>query len=393
MTVIGRQFPSEMESYVDQKSGREVVQLTKTGANWHMYFTDNSFTEGDRDIIYLHSDYHLKDKVEANLFRLDLQTGVRTQLTDFQSQFKKVDCFTKSRDSEVLVFVGDGDLYAMHLHTGELKLLYRCPVGYSIGHPHISYDKRYVAVAVCDIPQVKYKYVGENYGGFKDAFYAHKNGYLVVAKMDGTGGEIVFEDTHWLGHVQFAPDTNEYISYCHEGPWNYVQQRIWMFNTITRHVKPCYVQNENDSIGHEFWTRDGLIFFDNRGRGHDGTITSDKTQAVTQAAEGQGDIPWIGFADKECNLVRKLDLPYYCNHYHANNDNTKLVGDAVEDIVLIDIKNDQPKIQVLCTHNTSWRWQLVHCHPCWSWSNDKILFASDCAAEGYPQLYMIKMKD
>lgn len=133
------------------------------------------------------------------------------------------------------------------------------------------------------------------------------------------------------------------------------------------------------------------MFFDNRGKGHDGTITSDKTQAVTVSSDGPDAIPWIGFADKDCNIVRRMDLPYYCNHYHANKDNTMLVADAVEDIVLIDIKNDNPKIEVLCEHNTSWRWQAVHCHPCWSWSNDKILFASDRSEEGYPQLYMVKM--
>ena len=63
-----------------------------------------------------------------------------------------------------------------------------------------------------------------------------------------------------------------------------------MFNTVTRHVKPCFIQEEDDSIGHEFWTRDGLVFFDNRGRGHDGTITSDKTQAVTVSSDGPEDV-------------------------------------------------------------------------------------------------------
>ena len=367
MSKIGTQFASEMERYLDKKSGREVVQLTKSGSNWHMYFTDNSFTKGDKEIIYMHSEQTLKEKVEHDVFRLDLESGVRTQLTDFSSQFKKTGCYSKSPDSEYLVFVGDGDLYSMNLHTGDIALLYRCPIGFLLGHPSISFDKRYVAVAACDIPNIKKNYVNENYNGFKEAFYGHKVSYLIIAKMDGTGGEVVFEDTHWMGHVQFAPDTNEYLTYCHEGPWNYVQQRIWMFNTITRHVKPCFAQEENDSIGHEFWTRDGLVFFDNRGKGHDGTITSDKTQAVTVSSDGPDDIPWIGFADKACNLIRKMELPYYCNHYHANRDNTKLVADAVEDIVLIDIENDTPTIETLCEHNTSWRWQTVHCHRCWSW--------------------------
>ena len=68
-----------------------------------------------------------------------------------------------------------------------------------------------------------------------------------------------------------------------------------------------------------------------------------------------------------------------------------LVADAVDDIVLIDISGDEPKLEVLCEHNTSWRWQAVHGHPTWSWSNNAILYASDRDREGEPQLYLVKM--
>lgn len=394
----GQVFPSEMSTYIDKKSGREVIKLTENGVNWHLYFTENSFTMGKNEIYYLHRDKGLNEGTEINnMFKMDLDTGVRTQITEFEKDFKTVGSFTKTPDSEWIVFIGDGDLYSMKVETGEYTLLCRAPIGYSLGAPSISFDKRYVAVAanemVADrLPKVDSKKLHENYTGFKEQFYAHKNSRLIIACMDGSGADVVFEDTHWMGHVQFAPDTNEFISYCHEGPWNYVQQRIWLFNTVTRHVKPCYIQAENDSIGHEFWTRDGLVFLDNRGRGHDGTITSDKTQAVTIDPEGEEDIPIVAFVDKDCRIVRSLELPYYCNHYHANSVNTLLVADAVEDIMLIDIAGEQPSIEVLAEHNTTWRWQTVHCHPCWSWEDDKILYASDGEKPGYPQLYMVKMK-
>lgn len=394
MSNIGREFPSEMETFIDKKSGLEVTQLTKTGTNVHFYFTENSFTLGDEEIIFSHKDGRVTDYTSpANLFSMDLKTGKKVQLTEFEKDFKSVYRITKSPDSKYFVFLGDGDLYCIDRVKNETRLLYRAPVGFTLGATSISYDCRYVAViANDDITGRAVRSSDENYGGFKESFYAHKNGYIVIANMDGSGAEIVFNDTHWLGHVQFAPDTNEFITYCHEGPWNYVQQRIWMLNTVTRRAKPCFIQEEDDSVGHEFWTRDGLVFFDNRGKGHDGTITSDRTQAVALETEGTSVTPWVGFADKDCNLVRKFDLPFYCNHYHANKDNTMLVADAVDDIVLIDISTDTPTLKVLCEHNTSWRYQESHGHPCWSWSNDKILFASDRDEEGYVQIYMVKMK-
>lgn len=392
MSKIGTIIPSEMTSYIDKKSGREIIKLTNSGTNVHFYFTENSFTLGDKEIIYRRRVTSCANTQGEELFAMNLETGESVQITDFASRFKETKYYTKTPDSRYIVFFGDEDMYVLDRNTNETRLILKCPVGYTLCSPNISRDAKYVAVAMNDIPNLPKKYNHENYNGFKENFYAHKNGNIALVKMDGTWSEIIFKDTHWLGHVQFAPDSNEYISYCHEGPWNYVQQRIWILNTITRTVKPCFIQEEDDSIGHEFWTRDGLLCFDNRGKGHDGTITSDKKQAVTVTEDSGDSIPWIGFADKDCKLVRRLDVPFYCNHYHANIDNSLLVADAVEDLVLIDISTDIAELQTLCEHNTSWRWQDVHCHPCWSWSNDKILFASDYEKEGFTQLYMIKMK-
>lgn len=395
MSKIGEVRPSEMETYIDKKSGREITKLTKTGTNVHFYFTDNSFTLGDSEIIYTHTDSHLSVKgAIRDLYSMDLETGESVRLTDLGKQFKKVHSYTKSKDSKQILFVGDGDLYCFEREIGEVRLLYRAPVGCSLHNPHLSFDKRYV---VCyanhiDSPTYKPANMGENYSGFYNLHYRIKQGFVIIVRMDGSGGDIVYEDTHCLGHTQFAPDTNEYLTFCHEGPWDRVHQRIWMFNTVTRRVKPCYGQFEDDSVGHEFWTEDGLVFFENRGKGHDGTITSDKTQAISATTEDFGSSSWIGFADKDCNIVKKMDMPFYCNHYHANTGHSLLVGDAVEDILLINIAGEKAACEVLCEHNTSWRWQDTHCHPCWSWSNDKIIYASDDSNEGYPQLYMVKMR-
>lgn len=393
MSNIGKEYPSEMRAYTDPKTGREIIQLTATGSNGHLYFTENSFYADDRSILCLHQPNSLADPGQAELFRIDLETGIRTQLSDFEGQgVTSPGAFTKTPDGRIIVFTSQGKLYAMFPETGELRVLAQCPAGYRFGGPTISHDAKYVAIVANQaVPQDDRRLMHENYTGFLESFYAIKTSKVILAQVDGSSAQTVFEDTHWIGHIQFAPDTNEYLTFCHEGPWNYVQQRIWLFNTITRHAYPCFVQAQNDSVGHEFWTRDGLVFFDNRGRGHDGTITSNKTQAVTMDYDGPDDIPEIGFVDKSGKVVRKLQLPYYCNHYHANKDNTLLVADAVNDLVLIDISTDTAKLEVLCEHNTSWRWQGVHCHPTWSWSNNAILYCSDSLQEGYPQLYLVRM--
>lgn len=158
---------------------------------------------------------------------------------------------------------------------------------------------------------------------------------------------------------------------------------------MAREAYPCFRQEEQDSVGHEFWTRDGFVFFDDRGPGHDGTITSNRTQAVaTSVAVNENSmVPFVGLADINGNVVRKVDMPYYCNHYHANPDNTMLVGDDVDDLVLIDISSGVAKLTTLCNHKTSWHDHPAHCHPTWSWDGKRILYASDFG--GRVNLYLL----
>ena len=99
-------------------------------------------------------------------------------------------------------------------------------------------------------------------------------------------------------------------------------------------------------------------------------------------------IPFVGLSDRDGTIIKRIDMPYYCNHYHANPDSTVLVGDDVDDLVLIDISEDKARLTVLCNHRTSWHTQSSHCHPTWSWDGSKILYASDLG--GKVNLYLVE---
>ena len=387
--MIGDTWKSEMCEFNDPKTGRKVCQLTTGGNNVHLYFTENSFTEGKNEIIFTSDRAAGEDKLpherpHYNIFRMDLDTGVITQLTD---EPESVGSVTKTPDSQLIVYKAGKFLRALDSTTGQITTIYEEPGGYNIGAPSIASNRRYVAFARNEDVNVM---DGPNYTGFKERFYRVKDGRITVAHLDGSGWFDAFKDTHQVGHFQFCPTDPTIGSYCHEGPWNLVQQRIWLLDFVAREVKPCFRQDEQDSIGHEFWTNDGLLFFDNRGPGHDGTITSDRTQAVVTdvAVKQQQDfVPFVGLSDRFGNIVKRIDMPYYTNHYHANPDHTLLVGDDVDDLVLIDIAVDEPKLNVLVNHKTSWHTQSAHCHPTWSWDGGRILYASD--VDGKVNLYMI----
>lgn len=387
--MIGQTWPSEIREFTDPKTGRTVRQLTQRGNNVHLYFTENSFDAQRDEIIFLSDRASGEDRAphenpHFQIFRMDLNTGEMVQLTDEPEPVRGV---TKTPDSQLIVYIVGRQIKALDAATGESRVIYEETGNYTVGAPSIACNRRYVAF--CRNEQVEASR-GPNYAGFKERFYLVKDGRITVAFLDGSGWLDVFKDTHQVGHFQFCPDDPTIGMYCHEGPWNLVTQRIWILDFVAREARPCFRQGEHDTVGHEFWTQDGLIFFDDRGPGHDGTITSERTQAVVREVAVKEAImtPFVGLANRRGELVKRIDMPYYCNHYHANPENTLLVGDDVDDLVLIDISGDQAHLTVLCEHGTSWHTQISHCHPTWSWDGSRILFASDRG--GRVNLYLVE---
>ena len=388
--MLGQTWKSETREFKDQKTGRTIRQLTQNHNNFHLYFTENSFYKDANQIVFRSDRASGEDKAPHedpvyNLFNMDLKSGEICQLTDETDSIGSV---TKTPEGQLIVYVSGNKIRKLDTESGEISTLYEEIDSFNLGTPSISRNRRYIAF--CRNEKVNVK-GGPNYTGFKDRYYKVKNARITVAYLDGSEWFDVLKDTHQIGHFQFCPADSSLGLLCHEGPWNLVTQRMWVLDFASREVRPIFRQNEEDSIGHEFWTQDGLIFFDNRGPGHDGTITSDRTQAVATevAVKEQSDfVPFVGLADKNGEMIKRIDMPYYCNHYHANPENTILVGDDVDDLVLIDISGEEATLEVLCNHKTSWHTQSSHCHPTWSWDGRQILYASDFG--GKINLYLVK---
>ena len=53
--MIGQTWRSEVREFKDPKTGRTIKQLTSTGNNVHLYFTENSF-DAHRNTVIFRSD-------------------------------------------------------------------------------------------------------------------------------------------------------------------------------------------------------------------------------------------------------------------------------------------------------------------------------------------------
>src|SRR5512134_3452287 len=113
--MLGQTWPSEMREFKDEKTGRTIRQLTSTGNNVHLYFTENSFVANKNEIIFLSDRATGEDKApherpHYNLFRMDLDCGEITQITDEprapeggETHAGPVQSVTKTPDGEIIV--------------------------------------------------------------------------------------------------------------------------------------------------------------------------------------------------------------------------------------------------------------------------------------------------
>ena len=381
--MLTKTYPPEMRTFADPITGRQVTQLTNSPDhdNVHLYFTENAFTRGGREI-YFTSD---RDTPGVdNVFTVNRDTGIITRVTGYTDA--SITQLTKDPESTVLLYNHGQDAVLHTVSTGETKVMYTFPDGFKPGRLSLNCDHTLAGILTNEDVHVEH---GLNYAGFEEKMYLVKRSRIILVPLvDGQPGTafIGVRDTCEGGHLQFSPTDPHLFMYCHEGPWHLIMQRIFLVDTNTLEVFPCFRQTKDDSVGHEFWTRDGRIFFDNRGPGHDGTITSHKTQAVVAQPAPTDFIPYVGLANAKGELLEKFELPYYCNHYHAGSDIKSLVADDVDDLVRITLTNNGPGIEKLCRHGTSWYGQKSHCHPTISWEDDQVLYASD--ATGKVQLYL-----
>lgn len=377
-------YPGEKRTFQDHLTGRTVWQLTTNPdvECVHFYFTENSFVRGENAI------YFLCDRDTPgvlNIFHMDLSTGDMTRTTHATDK-NAIAAPTKNADGTRLLFWQGRDVVLLDTQTKSQRVLYTLEDGYVRTRLSLSCDGKTVAIQMNEDVELDH---GINYAGFAEKMYRVKRSRILIVPSDGSApARILFRDTAEGGHLQFSPTNPNLLMFCHEGPWHIVQQRIFLLDTRTGEIWPCFRQGAQDSVGHEFFTQDGLIFFDNRGPGHDGTITSSRTQAVAQETHDGTFIPYVGVADESGHVLRAYPLPHYFNHYHADNGH-RLVADGVDDLFLIDLSADPPSLSPLCHHGTSWHGQHTHCHPTFDWDGKRVLFASDCGGKKV-QLFLIE---
>ncbi|MDY0969905.1 oligogalacturonate lyase family protein [Siccibacter turicensis] len=370
----GKILPLTFRVQLDPVTGHQVIRLTPPHIICHRnYFYQKCFTADGTKLIFGgafegHWNYYL----------LDLTTSTARQLTEGLGD-NTFGGFLSADDRYLWYVKHNRELRRVCLASGEERVVYEVDdawVAYGTWVAN-SDDSRLVGV---EIKKSDWQPLTD-WQKFRAFYFTNPTCRLISIDLVTGERTTLLEEKRWLGHPIWRPFDDHTVAFCHEGPRDAIDARMWLINADGTQVRKVRQHAEGESFTHEFWVPDGSALF--------------------YVAHKEGSPHrYLCAADPVTLENRELMTIPPCSHLMSNHDGSRVVGDgAPHKTGAIDL-ND-PFIWVfdvqrgsqtaVCQHNTSWKVldgdrQVTHPHPSFSPDGKWVLYTSD--AEGMPALYL-----
>ena len=371
----GTIWPVEQTTWTDPETGVAVRQLTNyKGHSHHFYFTNAGWYDQGRKLLF-GSDRNNR----TDLFGVDLESGLMTQLTDLDQPPPPAETSflfaSKNPQRDEVYFWHGRQLVALDLATLEERPLWRAPDGFLTNMTNVTADGRYLCTGLYEDLSHRFQVnLLRGYVGFRDYWAAFPRSQ--VMRIDTLTGEaeVVFEENYWIGHVNTSPTLPSIATYCHEGPWQEVDNRIWGLDLSDGSTWAIRPGPEGERVGHEYWFADGEQI------GYHG-----------HSAAGE---PFYGCIRYDNSARTEAPFPADSTHFHSNDLNL-IVGDGQRDNPYLMLWRWQDGAfegpRRVLTHRGSFQIQAVHVHPRFSPDGSQIVFTSD--ADGYGNVHLLATPD
>lgn len=213
----GAAFPSEARTFQDGRTGARIVQLTAHPSIHHnLYFLTSSFTPDEKAVIV--ASYR---SGRVDYFKIGFPDGPILQLTDEPGVHGYSGILSPGGDE--LLYTAGSRVRGVHLHTLKTRTLAEYPDG-QLGELSISADHSVLVAAM------------------KRGAYA----YITVTRMDGDGGESIFECPRTIIHPQFHPSDPDLIEYAQDPA-----PRMWTIRRDGTANTRLYDHGNEEFIVHE----------------------------------------------------------------------------------------------------------------------------------------------
>ena len=311
----------------------------------------------------------------TNLFAMDLEAGSFTQLTDEETVTDALmfTCLNPVRPEAY--FWRSGSLVALDLMTLDQRILYETPSGYANNLLSVTSDGASVCTGIYEDLSGRFAVdLLNGYVGFQEYWAANPRSVVIaIDTISGKAREVFSEDA-WIGHVNASPAVPHLATYCHEGPWDRVDNRIWGLDLRDGRNWPIRPRAGRESIGHEYWMQDGLTL---GFHGHDAT--------------GRAFFGTVRHDDAELNEV---PFPKNFMHLHSN-DPDRVVADGSRGNPMLYLwerkSGSRAKPAAILRHGCSASIQARHVHPRFGPDSARILFVSDMTGTG--NIYEVLLDD
>jgi oligogalacturonide lyase len=373
----GSVYEDPIFDYEDPCSGRKVVRLTDyLGHSNHFYFTDPCWFNNDRSFVFTSQRENA-----GNLFRYDLDGHTITQMTDLRSRDRPGGCVSEANQA-VYYFVGRR-LVELKLDSLEERVVSEVDASYPPGgRASPTADGEYVCSIVSEpAGSTGKRAIPYSYSAFVENFERKPHSQIFKVNIETGDCDVVHEDQRCMGHINTSPKLPDIMTFCHEGPWHRIDQRIWGLNIRTGESWKIREQDSETSVGHEYWFADGETI------GYHGFKSGDHEQHLF------GYVGWNGQNPTEMNF------PFRSTHFQSL-DSRLIVGDGTNCFAA----NARPYIQlfkwdgqqfvgpkILAYHRSTFNDQYAHCHPRLTPDGKYVLYSSDLTS--YANIYLVEVGD
>ncbi|WP_322907548.1 oligogalacturonate lyase family protein [Paenibacillus campi] len=374
--VKGTIWAPEWKSYNDRHTGIRVHQLTDYRGHSRLpYFTEKSLYDGGKRLLFI-SD---RDN-SANLFSIQLETGEMTQLTTYTGND---DLDVALTPDEQYAIVSDGNIVrALHLTHFRERIKFRCPPDHVLSNITCTADGQSILVCVCeDLSGQIDTDLGNGYVGHEQWMEAKPLSRIMQINLNTGQAREMYREHRFITHLNASPRLPWLATFCQEGPWHLVEQRIWGIDLRDGRVwriRPRLMAGE--SVGHECFLPDGERI------GYHGI-----------RADGSS---FFGRIRYDNTSMEEWEMPFATWHLYQNEQLVVADGQGEMDRLTLwrrqldaadNVTVAYTEPYTVCELRCSFHSQKLHAHPRLSEDGRKLFFNSD--RNGYGNLYMVELPE
>ncbi|KDB50988.1 Oligogalacturonide lyase [Sphaerotilus natans subsp. natans DSM 6575] len=375
-----RQLAFQIET--DPDTGTRVTRLTPEDVTCHRnYFYQKCFTNDGRRLIF-GAEFGPGPDWHYHLLDLDSQTAL--QLTD-QPGENTFGGFLSPDDRHLYFVRQQRNFVRLELATLREEVVYVVPEGW-VGYGTWVANSACTKVVGIEIAAEDW-FALSDWQKFNEMFERQPRCRLFSIDLATGARQVILEQKGWLGHPQYRPFDDRTVAYCHEGPHDRIDARMWFIDEDGTNRR-CGKPHENgESCTHEFWVPDGsaMIYV---------SYLKDSPER------------WIRSLDPVTLADRPLTQMPPCSHLMSNHDGTLIVGDGCGHAAagnnemltgdpylhLFDLKAGTTRR--LARHDSSWGVykgdrQVTHPHPSFTPDDRQVLFS--CDKRGEPGLFLVDL--